>query len=76
MALLTAVFAIALVIICVTNVKLFAKRPNLHSTSIGGDSKSCKSVVRTNTALLLIINVAATMILGMSNTYQQLVTSL
>ena len=49
MALLTAVFAIAMVIICGTNVKLFAKRPNLHSTSIGGNNKSCKSVTRTNT---------------------------
>ncbi|OCL07707.1 hypothetical protein AOQ84DRAFT_246597, partial [Glonium stellatum] len=76
MALLTTVFAIAIVVVCIINMKLFYERPNWHSTSIGGETKSCKSVARTNTALLLIINIAATMVLGMSNTYQQLVTSL
>lgn len=76
MALLTTVFAIAMLIVIFTNLKAFAQRPNKQSTSVGGEPQSCKAVARINTALLLVINVAATMVLGMSNTYQQIVTSL
>jgi hypothetical protein len=43
---------------------------------VGGNTRSCEAVTKTNTALLLLINVCATMVLRMSNTYQQLVTSL
>ncbi|KAF2813074.1 uncharacterized protein BDZ99DRAFT_339159, partial [Mytilinidion resinicola] len=76
MAALTAVFAIAMIIIMATNANAFRHRPNKNSTSVGGQEQSCKSVQRTNSALLILINIAATMILGMSNTYQQMVTSL
>ncbi|KAF2494005.1 hypothetical protein BU16DRAFT_61800 [Lophium mytilinum] len=76
MAALTAMFAIAMIVIMATNAGAFRNRPNRNSTSVGGNEQSCKSVQRTNSALLIIINIAATMVLGMSNTYQQMVTSL
>ncbi|QSZ32844.1 hypothetical protein DSL72_002424 [Monilinia vaccinii-corymbosi] len=49
---------------------------NKYSNSIGGkDRKSCGSLEIGNVAVHLAINIAATMILGCSNTYQQLVTA-
>jgi hypothetical protein len=76
MAALMSVFAIGMVIVVCSYAKEFGNRSNRNTTSVGGATKSCKSVTYTNTVLLLLINVCATMILGMSNTYQQLVTSL
>ncbi|KAF1998651.1 hypothetical protein P154DRAFT_411092, partial [Amniculicola lignicola CBS 123094] len=76
MALFMTTLAIAMLIVIFTHAKTFRDRSNPFSTSVGGDPSSCKSVTRANTVLLLLINIAATMILGMSNTYQQLVTSL
>jgi hypothetical protein len=76
MAALTAVFAIVMIIIIATHMKYFYARANKFTSSVGGDTRSCKEVTHKNTAFLLLINIAATMVLGMSNTYQQLVTSL
>ncbi|ORY16525.1 hypothetical protein BCR34DRAFT_93060 [Clohesyomyces aquaticus] len=76
MAATTAVFAVAMIIVIATNLGSFSDRANKFTSSVGGKAKDCTSVTHTNTALLLLINIAATMILGMSNTYQQLVTSL
>jgi hypothetical protein len=76
MAALTTLFALGIFIIIAAHIQPFANRANKNTSSIGGETRSCKDVTITNTALLLLINVAATMILGMSNTYQQLVTSL
>jgi predicted RNase H-related nuclease YkuK (DUF458 family) len=76
MAGLTTLFAIAMIVIVASYLKLFINRPNKKTSSVGGDSQKCSEVTHANTAFLLLINVAATMILGMSNTYQQLVTSL
>jgi hypothetical protein len=76
MAALTALFALGTFIIIAVYIQPFANRSNKNSSSIGGETRICKDMTMTNTALLLLINVAATMILGMSNTYQQLVTSL
>jgi hypothetical protein len=76
MAALTALFAFGVFIIIAVHIQPFAHRSNKNSSSIGGETRSCKDVTMTNTALLLLINVAATMVLGMSNTYQQLITSL
>jgi preprotein translocase subunit SecG len=76
MAGLTTLFAIAMIVVVACYIKIFIHRPNRTTSSVGGDSQKCSEVTHTNTALLLLINVAATMILGMSNTYQQLVTSL
>jgi hypothetical protein len=76
MAALTALFALGIFIIIAAHIQPFANRANMYTSSIGGKTRSCKDVTMTNTALLLLINAAATMILGMSNTYQQLVTSL
>ena len=76
MAALTGLFAIAMLILICAYSKLFSNRSNKNTTSVGGQTKNCKTVTMTNTACLLLINIAATCILGMSNTYQQLVTSL
>jgi hypothetical protein len=76
MAALMTAFAIAMIILVISYSKHFGARANRNTSSVGGDTQSCKDVTRTNTALLLLINVCATMVLGMSNTYQQLVTSL
>ncbi|KAF1851391.1 uncharacterized protein K460DRAFT_272419 [Cucurbitaria berberidis CBS 394.84] len=77
MAATMTAFAIAMIILIATYATHFNGRPNPNTTSVGGDNtRSCKDVTKTNTALLLLINVCATMVLGMSNTYQQLVTSL
>ncbi|KAF1948119.1 hypothetical protein CC80DRAFT_384038, partial [Byssothecium circinans] len=76
MALLMSLFAFAMVIVLCTNAKAFGERANRFSSSIGGKTRSCKAVTHENTVLLLVVNVGATFVLGMSNTYQQLVTSL
>ncbi|KAH8728522.1 hypothetical protein GQ44DRAFT_784412 [Phaeosphaeriaceae sp. PMI808] len=76
MAALMTAFASGLIILVISYSKSFKDRANLNSTSVGGQTESCKKVAQTNTALLLLINTCATMVLGMSNTYQQLVTSL
>lgn len=76
MALLTTVFAIAMIIVVATNLGSFLDRKNKSTSSVGGKPRDCATVTHQNTALLLLINIAATMVLGMSNTYQQLVTSL
>jgi hypothetical protein len=76
MALLTTIFACTMLALVCVYAKDFGNRANKFSSSIGGKTMDCDDVTHTNTILLLAINVAATMLLGMSNTYQQLVTSL
>lgn len=76
MAALMTLFAAGMIILIALYAKHFRDRANANTTSVGGDARSCKDVTYTNTAMLLLINVCATMILGMSNTYQQLVTSI
>ncbi|KAI9816742.1 MAG: hypothetical protein M1827_001387 [Pycnora praestabilis] len=76
MAALMSVFALIMVIIVIVYFKDFITRENKHSTSVGGKEGSCKTMEGKNVAVHLFINIAATMILGMSNTYQQLVTAL
>ncbi|KAL8669565.1 MAG: hypothetical protein Q9168_005847 [Polycauliona sp. 1 TL-2023] len=77
MAAATTVFAFILSILCLVNLKRLTHRVNKNSTSVGGTAdKTCSSMEASNVMIHLVINVAATMILGMSNTYQQLVTSL
>ncbi|KAJ4309671.1 hypothetical protein N0V94_008821 [Neodidymelliopsis sp. IMI 364377] len=76
MAALMTLLAVGIIILIALYAKRFRDRSNPNTTSVGGDVRSCKDVTRTNTAMLLLINVCATMILGMSNTYQQLVTAI
>ncbi|KAG9187588.1 hypothetical protein G6011_05459 [Alternaria panax] len=76
MAATMSVLALGMIILVACNIEHIVKRNNLGSTSVGGKTDSCKRVTHTNTALLLLINICATMVLGMSNTYQQIVTSL
>ncbi|KAL8993327.1 MAG: hypothetical protein Q9169_006432 [Polycauliona sp. 2 TL-2023] len=77
MAAATTVFAFIMSIICIANLKALTHRPNRNSTSVGGKAdQTCSSMEARNVMIHLVINVAATMILGMSNTYQQLITSL
>lgn len=95
MAALTTIFALIMVITCLSYLPEYLHRTNHHSNSVGGSLQSCKSVERidvvshltgllgrtTNSekslkAIHLLINVAATMTLGMPNTYQQFITSL
>lgn len=47
----------------------FAVRPNRNSSSVVGDTCLCKDVTQTNMFLLLLINICANIVLGMSNTY-------
>lgn len=76
MSLLMTSFAIGMIVVICVYAKDYRNRHNKTTSSVGGDKDNCAAVTRKNTALLLLINVAATMILGMSNTYQQLITSL
>ncbi|KAL8901305.1 MAG: hypothetical protein Q9207_005262 [Kuettlingeria erythrocarpa] len=77
MAALMTLFAFIMVIICLVHSRDFANRPNKSSTSVGGKAnQTCGSMEGKNVMIHLVINIAATMILGMSNTYQQLITSL
>ncbi|KAL2071138.1 hypothetical protein VTL71DRAFT_12373 [Oculimacula yallundae] len=77
MAAFMAVCTFVMFIIIFTHLGDFKNRINTHTTSVGGkDGESCKSVEKKNVAIHLFINIAATMVLGCSNTYQQLVTAL
>lgn len=76
MAATMTLFAVAMIILIATHAEFFRNRANRNTSSVGGDTGSCETVTTRNTVFLLLINVCATMILGMSNTYQQLVTSL
>lgn len=77
MALFTTACAAIMLIILISYLPDFARRISHSSTSVGGDSgESCAEMESRNVAVHFIINIAATMILGCSNTYQQLVTSL
>ncbi|KAH6863568.1 hypothetical protein B0T12DRAFT_314838, partial [Alternaria alternata] len=76
MAMTMSALALGMIILIACNIKHIVNRTNVGSTSVGGEPDSCKRVTHTNTACLLFINVCATMVLGMSNTYQQIVTSL
>lgn len=95
MAALTVIFALIMVITCLSYFPQFVHRTNKHSTSVGGSLQNCKRLESTDVvsnliwtlatatnpkrllkAVHLLINIAATMTLGMSNTYQQLITSL
>jgi hypothetical protein len=76
MAALMTAFAIGMIVLIASYAEAFKTRANRNTSSVGGEPQSCKAVTHTNTALLLLINVCATMVLGMSNTFQQLVTSL
>jgi hypothetical protein len=76
MAATMTAFAIAMLVLVISYAKVFTNRANRNTSSVGGETQSCKDVTHTNTALLLIVNICATMVLGMSNTYQQLVTSI
>lgn len=76
MALLMCLFALAMLVLVCVNAKEYTSRLTNYTSSIGGPLMDCKKVSKLNGALLLLINIPATMILGMSNTYQQLVTSL
>jgi hypothetical protein len=76
MAALMTAFAIGMITLVISYARHFATRANRNTSSVGGETQSCKDVTHTNTALLLLINVCATMVLGMSNTYQQIATSL
>ncbi|KAL9111596.1 MAG: hypothetical protein Q9187_007910 [Circinaria calcarea] len=77
MAGLMTVFAAIMVLTCAVYFRTFLQRENRHSTSIGAKiGEQCDTVETRTTVLNLLINIAATMILGMSNTYQQLATSL
>ncbi|KAL8884790.1 MAG: hypothetical protein Q9205_004604 [Flavoplaca limonia] len=77
MAAVMTLLAFIMSIICIVNLKSLTHRPNKNSTSVGGNAdKTCSSMEANNVMIHLVINVAATMILGMSNTYQQLITSL
>ena len=68
MALLMTIFAIIMIIIICVNAREFGKRKTRYSSSIGGATGDCKTITSTNTGLLFVVNVAATMVLGMSNT--------
>ncbi|KAM0306157.1 hypothetical protein ACHAO8_010802 [Botrytis cinerea] len=76
MAGFTFLCTIIMFIIMVAYLPAFNSRLNKQSTSVGGkDGESCHSMESRNIAVHLFINIAATMILGCSNTYQQLVTA-
>ncbi|KAB8290190.1 hypothetical protein EYC80_011059 [Monilinia laxa] len=76
MAGFTLLCAIIMGIIMTAYLEPFYARSNKHSTSVGGkEGESCESMESRNIVVHLFINIAATMILGCSNTYQQLVTA-
>ncbi|KAL8948634.1 MAG: hypothetical protein Q9222_005199 [Ikaeria aurantiellina] len=76
MAALTTLFAFIMSVICFAHLRQLAHRANKTSTSVGGKAdRTCASMEGSNVVIHLVINIAATMILGMSNTYQQLVTA-
>ncbi|GME40635.1 hypothetical protein GTA08_BOTSDO10669 [Neofusicoccum parvum] len=78
MAGLTTLFAVIMVVICVAYAKRFDDHidhmPNSTSVRISSGKRSAMN--HKAEGFKFLINVAATMILGMSNTYQQLLTAL
>ncbi|KAI4098222.1 MAG: hypothetical protein L6R37_006592 [Teloschistes peruensis] len=77
MAATTTLFAFIMVVICLVHSSELAHRANKSSTSVGGKSnQTCESMEGRNVVIHLVINIAATSILGMSNMFQQVVTSL
>lgn len=77
MAAFTTACAVIMLIILFSYLPAFSRRINHNSTSVGGkNGESCHTAEARNIAIHLFVNIAATMILGCSNTYQQLVTSL
>lgn len=77
MAAFMALCSLVMFIIIFAHIGDFRNRINIHTTSVGGkDGESCETIERKNVAIHLFINIAATMVLGCSNTYQQLVTAL
>lgn len=78
MAGMTTLFAIIMITICVCYAKDFskhvAKMPSSTSVRIANGDRSTMN--HKSEGFKFLINVAATMILGMSNTYQQLLTAL
>ncbi|KAJ8062582.1 hypothetical protein OCU04_009106 [Sclerotinia nivalis] len=76
MAGFTFLCAIIMFMIMIAYLLAFNKGLNKQSTSVGGkDGGSCGRMESKNIAVHLFINIAATMILSCSNTYQQLVTA-
>jgi hypothetical protein len=73
-------FASLMLFTCISHIGALRSIAIMGSTSVpfnnNGDTGSCKSLEGQSLILHLVINIAATMILGISNTYQQLVTSL
>ena len=77
MAAFTTICAVIMWIIVFSYLDPFAHRVNRNSTSVGRkNGESCGEAEVRNVANHLFINIAATMILGCSNTYQQLITAL
>ncbi|CZR53379.1 uncharacterized protein PAC_03257 [Phialocephala subalpina] len=77
MAGFTLICAVIMFVIIFSYLKDFVGRINKNTTSVGGkDGEKCSTMEARNVAVHLFINIAATMILGCSNTYQQLVTAL
>jgi hypothetical protein len=77
MAAFTAICAMIMWIIIFSYLGPFTTRLNPNSTSVGRrDGESCAEAETRNVINHLFINFAATMILGCSNTYQQLITAL
>ncbi|ESZ95515.1 hypothetical protein SBOR_4100 [Sclerotinia borealis F-4128] len=76
MAGFTFLCAIIMFIIMMVYLPAFYHRLNKNSTSMGGkDGEGCESMERRNIAARFFISIAATMVLGCSNTYQQLATA-
>ncbi|KAK7186992.1 hypothetical protein PSPO01_07121 [Paraphaeosphaeria sporulosa] len=69
-------FAVAMLVVVATHAQAFGNRINKFTSSVGGDHQVCHAATRTNNAILLVVDAAATTVLGMSNTYQQIITSL
>ena len=77
MAALTSLFALITFMICAAYIEPFTNRRNKNTTSVHRqDGNDCATVERQNVAAHLLINIASTMVLGMSNTYQQLASAL
>ncbi|KAF1926261.1 uncharacterized protein M421DRAFT_221597 [Didymella exigua CBS 183.55] len=69
MAASTPPLAIGMIVLIALYAEHFRNRANTNTTSIDCDNSLYQSVTRTNTASLLLINVCATIILGVSDTY-------
>lgn len=78
MAALTSLFAFVIFIISISASPSFSNQlqKNPNSTSIAFQDGTCGSLEGSYQFLKFLINVASTMVLGMSNTYQQLATAL